>query len=51
MCYATFNIITVIYQTCAVGSGIQEAHTHSPKKQRSTTTSCITINVEILVEL
>jgi hypothetical protein len=26
MCYATFNIVSVIYHTCAIGRGIQEAH-------------------------
>jgi hypothetical protein len=26
MCYATFNIVSVIYHICAIGRGIQEVH-------------------------
>jgi hypothetical protein len=26
MVYATFNIVLVIYRTCAIGRGVQEAH-------------------------
>jgi hypothetical protein len=26
MCYATFNIVSVIYHICAIGKGIQETH-------------------------
>jgi hypothetical protein len=26
MCYATFNIVSIIYHTCVIGRGIQEAH-------------------------
>jgi hypothetical protein len=26
MCYATFNNVSVIYHTCAIGRRIQEAH-------------------------
>jgi hypothetical protein len=26
MVFATFNIVLVIYRTCAVGRGVQEAH-------------------------
>jgi hypothetical protein len=26
MVYATFNIVSVIYHTCAMGRGVQESH-------------------------
>jgi hypothetical protein len=47
--YGCFMPLSIMLQSFI--TPYTEAYTHSPWKHKSTTLSCISINVEILVEL